>query len=133
MVVVGIAIVLCIGGPHSSVAGGVAELNSINMASNKKICWRKNKSKRFKPVVMSSRGQKACIPMENRGKIIVLGISYRKIAARIGCSVGSVCKIVKKPTAHGSQPHNGKTKLSHEYHWVIGVTLLHRFMLNTTI
>ena len=48
---------------------------------------------------MSSRSKKARIPIENRGKIIVLhemGMSYCKIAGRIDCSVGSVCEIVKK-------------------------------------
>ena len=36
------------------------------------------------------------IPIENRGKIVALrdmGLSYRKIAAWIGCSVGAVYKV----------------------------------------
>lgn len=44
-----------------------------------------------------------------------MGMSYRKIAARIGCSVGSVCKIVKKQQQTGTvvdRPITGRKRIT---------------------
>ena len=54
---------------------------------------------------MVSTAPKPRIPVEKRGKIIGLremGLTYREIAARVGCSVGAVCELIKKHQQTGT-------------------------------
>ena len=54
---------------------------------------------------MSSAAPNPRIPVEKHGKIIGLremGLTYREIAARVGCSVGAVCELVKKHQQTGT-------------------------------
>ena len=51
---------------------------------------------------MASAAPKPRIPVEKREKIIGLrymGLIYREIAAKVGCSVGAVCELIKKTPA----------------------------------
>ena len=53
---------------------------------------------------MASAAPKPRILVEKRGKIIGLrerGLTYREIAARVGCSVGTVCELIKKTPEDG--------------------------------
>lgn len=67
---------------------------------------------------MPSRSTKPHIPIENRGKIVALrdmGLSYRKIAARIGCSVGAVYEVVRKQQQTGTvvdRPITGRKRIT---------------------
>ena len=54
---------------------------------------------------MASTAPKPRIPVEKRGKIIGLremGLTYREIATRVGCSVGAVCELIKKHQQTGT-------------------------------
>ena len=67
---------------------------------------------------MSTSGTKPRIPIENRGKIVALrdmGLSYREIAKRIGCSVGAVHAVVQKQHQTSSvvdRPITGRKRIT---------------------
>ena len=86
---------------------------------------------------MASAAPKPRIPVEKRGKIIGLremGLTYREIAARVGCSVGSVCELIKKHQQTGTaadRPIPGRkiattNREDHVYPWQIGAKRLLR-------
>ena len=76
-------------------------------------------------IYQETTAKKPCILLENRGEIVALrelGLSYRKIVVRVGCSAGAACEVIKKyqqtgtvvyrPFVAGNRsPHNGRTAL----------------------
>ena len=83
---------------------------------------------------MASAAPKLRIPVEKRGKIIGLremDLTYREIAARVGCSVGAVCELVKKHQQTGTvadRPIPGRKKVTtnREYHVMTRISLADR-------